>query len=285
MFVEEEIAFHSDGHTLTGILKQPSATGSFPVVIFLQGSEYTSPIKSQFLMRISNHLLSQNIACLIFNKRGVGTSTGSKNSTFKDRAIDALAAMQYVKTRKDIDVTKIGLFGHSQGGWIAQLAASLTDEIDFIINSAGPAETVVEQILTDRSNHLRIDGLAEAKIERKLKTLRILLNTIVRLKSLKFHRLSYFIDYDPKPAIEKIACPALILFGELDPLVPPNNNIPIFERIIEHSGKQNFIIKTFEKANHSFYVAKTGSLKEYSQLSKEFVPGYLDTLTDWIHDL
>ncbi|MFD2442497.1 alpha/beta hydrolase family protein [Bacillus sp. CGMCC 1.16607] len=284
MSKEEKVSFYSGIHRLTGLLRLPSTNERSPAVIFLQGSEYTSPLNSRFLMRISDYLIDHGIACLIFNKRGVGDSSGSKwKCTFEDRANDALAALDFMKTRKEIDAAMIGLFGHSQGGWICQLAATKSSEMAFIINSAGPGESVFEQILTDSRNHLIIDGVPENKVNKKIGQIALLLKLILKLKPIiKFHPLSYMIDYDPKPIIGSINCPVLALFGELDPLTPPTKNIPIFEEAFKRAGKNNYVIKTFPKANHSFYLAKTGSLKEYSQLTKEFVPYYLETITDWI---
>jgi uncharacterized protein len=282
MHGDENISFESGGHILTGILRLPSQNSAVPAVIILQGSEYSSPLNSNFLLRISDHLVKEGIACLIFNKRGVGDSSGNKwKNTFHDRALDSIAALDYLKTRKEIDSSKIGLFGHSQGGWICQLAASISDQIAFIINSAGPAESVFEQIVTDKKNHLILDGLSEKEIKRKIARLRFFLNIVLKTKPfLKFHPLSYFIDYDPKSVIERITCPVLALFGELDPLSPPDKNIPIFKEAFTKAGKSDFKIITFPEANHTFYLANTGSLKEITL--KQFVPNYLNSITDWI---
>jgi uncharacterized protein len=282
MVFEENIRFTNDGHILTGLLRLPSQDGAFTAVIFLQGSEYTSPLNSRFILRISDHLLKEGIACFIFNKRGVGGSSGVKwKNTFQDRALDSIAALEYLKTRKEIDSSRIGLFGHSQGGWICQLAASISTEIAFIINSAGPGESVFEQILTDKKNHLKINGLTGKEMNRTIYRLKFFLNLVLKTKPyIKLHPLSYIIDYDPKFVIERINCPVLALFGELDPLTPPDKNVPIFLNAFKNVGKTDFKIITFPGANHTFYKAKTGSLKENT--SREFVPNYLNSIIEWI---
>lgn len=282
--VEELISFKSGKHSLTGKLMFPATNENFPAVIFLQGSEVTSPLNSTFISRICKSLLDSGIACFIFAKRGVDKSTGSwRSSTFYDRATDTIAAIDYLKERKEINPNKIGLFGHSQGGWICQLAASMSNEVAFIINSAGPGETVFEQILTDRRNHLILDNLPITKVNKKVKQLEGILKTILKVKPIvKIHHLSYILDYDPTPILAKIDCPVLALFGELDPLVPPKINIPLIETGLQKANNTNYKIKVFKTANHSFYAAKTGSLKEYPTLTKEFVPGYLETISDWV---
>lgn len=284
MVKEEYVSFKSGKHSLAGKLILPAETGSFPVIIFLQGSEKTSPLNCGFFSRICKPLLQAGIACFIYAKRGVDQSTGSWwRSSFHDRAVDTIAAIDYLKSREEIIPTKIGLFGHSQGGWICQLTASMTDDVAFFINSAGPGETVYEQVLTDLRNHLMIDQLPENIVNKKVKQLETILKITRTLKPIiKFHPLSYMVDYDPTPALEKIKCPMLALFGELDPLAPPLKNIPLLERGLKKANNDKYEIKVFKGANHSFYAAKTGSLKEYPSLTKEFVPGYLETICEWV---
>ena len=55
---------------------------------------------------------------LIYDKRGVGESTGDwRTATFSDLAEDALGAVELLKEHQQIDPSRIGLFGLSQGGW------------------------------------------------------------------------------------------------------------------------------------------------------------------------
>jgi pimeloyl-ACP methyl ester carboxylesterase len=90
-----------------------------------------------------------------------------------------------------------------------------------------------------------------------------------------------FIKIDPADYIEKISCPVLALFGQLDTQVPPNTNeIPMRKALTK--SKTKFEIKIFEKANHLFQEAQTGSPNEYFMLEKKFVPGFLEYITGWI---
>jgi hypothetical protein len=73
-----------------------------------------------------------------------------------------------------------------------------------------------------------------------------------------------------------------MLFGELDLQVPVSQNKPKMEEALRNGGNKNFKSIVFPKANHLYQEAKTGSPGEYSQLKKEFVPGFLDTIAEWI---
>ena len=94
--------------------------------------------------------------------------------------------------------------------------------------------------------------------------------------------MSYFLSYDPVPALEKVICPVLMLFGELDLQVSvAQNEKPMVDALVKGSNK-DFEVKTFPKANHLFQAANTGSPSEYADLQKEFTPGFLDFMLSWI---
>ena len=94
--------------------------------------------------------------------------------------------------------------------------------------------------------------------------------------------MKFFLDYDPYPALLKVKCPVLALFGELDLQVLPSQNEPPVKEALTKSGNPDFTVKIFPKANHLFQTATNGSPKEYGTLKKEFVEGYLEYVTDWI---
>jgi hypothetical protein len=92
----------------------------------------------------------------------------------------------------------------------------------------------------------------------------------------------YFLTYDPEPALERVHCPVLALFGELDLQVPAEMDRTAMEQALRKGGNKDFTLKILPKANHLFLTAVTGSPTEYASLKKEFVPGFLETMTDWI---
>ena len=92
----------------------------------------------------------------------------------------------------------------------------------------------------------------------------------------------FFIDYDPKPALEQVMCPALFFFGELDTQVPAKINRMAIYEVMKKSSNNDYMLKTIPKANHLFQSAKTGNPSEYMSLEKEFVPGFLEFMSDWV---
>jgi len=93
-----------------------------------------------------------------------------------------------------------------------------------------------------------------------------------------------FLDYDPGPNLAKVKCPALLVFGELDAQVPPEENRQAMVQALLRGKNSDFTVKTFPGANHLFQAAVTGSPSEYERLGKEFVPGFLDFISSWISE-
>lgn len=93
--------------------------------------------------------------------------------------------------------------------------------------------------------------------------------------------LTSFLYYDPSKDYEQLKVPVLALFGSLDYQVPISQNKDRMENALLKPGVDyNFI--TFEKANHFYQEAITGSRDEYATLEKKFVGGFLDGISNWI---
>lgn len=94
--------------------------------------------------------------------------------------------------------------------------------------------------------------------------------------------MKYFLSHDPSYALEKVTCPVLLLFGGKDLQVIVSQNQKPMEDALKKAGNSNYTTKIYPDANHLFQEAGTGSPNEYGQLPKEFVPGFLDDITQWI---
>ncbi|MEM9144448.1 MAG: alpha/beta fold hydrolase [Bacteroidota bacterium] len=143
-YLEEEVQFPNEkaGITLAGTLTFPQGEGKFPAVVLISG---TGPqdrneelVGHKPFLVLTDHLTRNGIAVLRFDDRGFGQSTGDfAAATTADFATDVSAAVSFLRTRKEIDPTTIGLVGHSEGGLIAPIVASESDTIAFIVMLAG----------------------------------------------------------------------------------------------------------------------------------------------------
>lgn len=150
-YTHKNIKFHNDKADidLAGTITFPEGEGPFPLAILISGSgpqDRNSEILDHkpFLV-IADHLSRNGIAVLRYDDRGVKNSEGSySTSTSADFATDAEAALAYGHTLTNIDHSKIGFIGHSEGGLIAPMVASENDEVDFIVSLAGPAIPIAQ---------------------------------------------------------------------------------------------------------------------------------------------
>jgi len=157
-----EVAVHfSNGETtLSGTLVLPGSLGKAPAVVLFHGS---GPQPRNLF--IARWFAAQGFAALTYDKRGVGESTGNfRGVPFMDLAGDGLAAIEYLKSRKEIDTKHIGVWGLSQGGWLGPLAAFRSKDVAFVIDVSGPAVSPGEQMLFYYAKDLEAQSMPDSDV-------------------------------------------------------------------------------------------------------------------------
>ncbi|MCI2425048.1 alpha/beta fold hydrolase [Candidatus Acetothermia bacterium] len=94
--------------------------------------------------------------------------------------------------------------------------------------------------------------------------------------------LLFLLRHDPAVDWEQVVVPVLALFGELDVQVDAAQNRLALEAALARAGNDDVTMVVFPTANHLFQDAVTGCLTEYSLLPPEFLPDFLNTITDWL---
>jgi pimeloyl-ACP methyl ester carboxylesterase len=123
----EELEFESAGARLNGIFYLPAGPGPHPVVILLHGNP-----GNERNLDVAQTLRRAGYATLYFNYRG---SWGSGGTFSRSHAIeDVNAALRFVRSppaaeRYRVDSARVGLVGHSMGGWLALLTAAMDPRI------------------------------------------------------------------------------------------------------------------------------------------------------------
>ncbi len=171
-YKEEEVSFPNSeqGFSLGGTLTLPEGEGPFPAAVLVTGSGSQNRDEEIFGHKpfkvIADHLTRKGIAVLRYDDRGVGSSGGNvAGSTTEDLASDARSAMDYLLKRSEIDHSKMGLIGHSEGGMIAFMLASSLKDLAYIVSLAGPGVDG-KTILLEQSNHIaRLSGAVDAILE------------------------------------------------------------------------------------------------------------------------
>ncbi|MFZ1281077.1 MAG: alpha/beta fold hydrolase [Ignavibacteriaceae bacterium] len=325
----EEVLFENviDGVVLAGTLTFPKEGNNFPAVVMISGSggqdRNEELLGHKPFLVISDYLTQNGIAVLRFDDRGIAQSTGNhETATSEDFAKDVLAAVNFLKTRKEIDKTKIGLIGHSEGGMIAPLVAVQTSDVAFIVMMAGlgiPGDSI---LYLQGELFQRAEGMPEEEIMKSLKMQRELFSIIknsnndegldnelkeifnkeyaamteeeknklgdpevylnMQVKTLTSPWFKYLLRFDPAPVLEKVKCPVIAINGEKDLQVPPKENLSAIETALKKGGNSNFEIIELKGLNHLFQKSETGKISEYGQIEETISPLALQTMLDWI---
>jgi len=328
----EEVTFTNGENKFAGTLTIPEGQGKHPAVVMIAGSgaqNRNEDILGFKLFKIIADRLTRNgIEVLRFDKRGVGGSTGKSisESTTEDFAGDVHEAMNFLKTRDDINPDQIGLCGHSEGGIIAPLVQYKYGGAAFMVLIAGTGVKGIDILKEQSKLIMKADKSTDEEIEGYEKMLNMVydanqygtgweeirkkfresaednyknmsdqqkngikdkdayINSMTDLTMGEFKStwMKYFMEYDPSYALTKVTCPLLMFFGGKDMQVPVKQNRKPMEDALKKAGNKDVTVKVFPDANHLFQKAITGSPSEYGSLPKEFVDGFLDTITGWV---
>lgn len=246
--VEEERTFENEEATLSGTLyvardRKPQSA------IVVTHSAAAAQRDLPLYQHLKQMLPALGIAVFIYDRRGSGKSGGDlRTSDYAMLADDAIAAVRMLKTDSRIDSRRVGIWGLSQGGWLALLAASRSSEPAFVISVSAPLVTPDVQMMFRSINSLRVHGYPQAEIDQMIATRkavddymrgsgdRATAQRLVDAAKIKpWFKLLYMgetvtdratsrwrkeIEFDPLKTLEGVKIPALVIFGAADPVVP-----------------------------------------------------------------
>ena len=312
---EEEVTYRNEGAAiqLAGTLTIPQGKGPFPTVLLITGSGQQDRDESllghkPFLV-LADHLTRKGIAVLRVDDRGAGKSGGNfAASTSADFATDVEAGLAFLKTRAEVDKSKLGLVGHSEGGMIAPMVAARNPGVSFIVMMAGTGVTGAEILpaqvaaIMESSGQSHEEALKHAANEREIlalfeqnasedvidKKMHEIASSVpdeqrkAQLKALQSPWFRFFLKYDPSVDLRKVRCPVLAINGEKDMQVLADQNLPAIRKALEAGGNKHSEIEKLPGLNHLFQTAKTGSPSEYADIEETISPVALNRISSWI---
>jgi pimeloyl-ACP methyl ester carboxylesterase len=232
------------------------------------------------------------VGVVTFDRRGEGASTGDvSRGRFDVQAADVLAIADV------LEVERVGLWGYSQGGWVAPLAAARSDRIAFLVLVASTGVTPSEQMAYATDRQLRLAGFDEPAIGRAL-DLRMRFERWVRGEERDRERdlgadlrdaldEDWFrqlwipptlldeegcelwiqeMDFDPKPVFASVRVPTLAFYGEEDSWTPVAPSVDAWRSV-----RGDVTVVVIPGAEHDLTLPD-GTL----------APEYEATLVDWL---
>jgi len=311
LYREEEVHFANRDIAFAGRLLVPATKGPHPAVVLATGWRATN--RNSPLDALADVLARHGIAALVYDKRGTGASGGDwrKSSFLRSLADDVLAALQYLRSRKDINPGQVGVFGSSWTAVVTSLAASRSKDVAFMIIVSAPGLSLGERYLMGLERYLRANGFSEEDIRDAVAFANLevefsrtgegwekLEAAADRVRTRKWFSHTWTVtlgagskdhwfwreqrrssvDDHPVSLLKKVTCPVLAVYGESDSLVPPADNKALVEKGLREGGNKDYTIKMFPKGEHGLWQVEASGAAG----AKTYVSGYLETMTEWL---
>lgn len=258
-----DLTFTSGDLILRGTVFLPTGSAGRPGVVLVHGS---GPGLGSEHQDEAEAFAKAGIAALVYDKRSTGYSaTGRDYSLLAD---DVLAAVRALSAQPEVDPANVGLWGFSEGGWVAPLAATRSADVAFVVTVGANGLTPSRQQAWATESYLRRQGITGSMLKAVADT---------GMRQIVAAGLFPEAHYDTVPVLERVRQPVLAIWGELDRLTPPGESLDIFRQAFERSGNKRCTLRTLPGAEHSARRTTDG----YDRLP-EFAPGYLDLVTSWI---
>lgn len=307
-----QVAFDNAGIGLEGTLTVPRTPGPHPAVVLIPGAGEVdrdgSLFGHHFYLVLADDLTRRGFAVLRSDKRGLGRSGGDfASATSLDFVSDIQAGLALLRARPDIDVDRIGLIGHSEGGLVGSIVAAKAPRIAFLVLMAGNGIPARDLLLSRTRRRLAQEAperlaqeldlqqavLAAASVPGSAAERRAAVRTLYRAADSRYRRpwseeelapfltpwMRTLLRIDPQPLLRQVACPVLALVGEKDELVTADENIPALQQAL--AANPHAQVRRLPGLNHFFQTAHTGALAEAADIEETMSPRALALIGAW----
>lgn len=304
----EEVKWRSGDVDIAGTLVLPEGAGPHALVVAQPGSSWQTRYNEHGMFTALT-FAAEGIAALAYDKRGFGESGGEQLVAFGQTAADLAAGVDALNGRFDINPRRVVLWGLSQGGWIAPLAATMTTDVAGVVLVGAAGTTPARQEILRAEAVLRARGFPQQEID-----------AIRRLQELSFHYGNtgegwedylrartaaegkewlrwiwspvepgpdWFLwgrlngAYNPLPALLELRVPVLAQWGEHDLNVDPEVNRAIFEVALDAVGNPDYTLIVVPAADHELELATS---PRHALEDAPFAEGVWQRTVAWVRD-
>jgi putative intracellular protease/amidase len=313
-YTNEKVKYrNANGVKLGGSLFLPKTpNGKAVVLVHGAGAENRNGYASN-LRILADQIARTGVTVLTYDKQGIGESEGKSYETigYNELAQDALAGIDYLRSRKDLLLNKIGLVGIWQGGKVNAKAIDLAiDKIDFVANlTASPITDSQSDQDGTKANMECKGGYSEKQILNVLKQRKLFFDFIVNptlakeldelTKSLEQDTLikklflptsdkvdlknrnqwytTLDLNYDPLSALRNFDKPIYMQFNEFEdyPLAYAE------KKIMDNLKKKNIQTTIIPNAQHGGFETNDKCNNNFNLLTN-YHKDYFAKLKDWL---
>lgn len=312
-FTKREVTFHNRDIALAGTVYVPIGDGPVPGVVLIHGGGDQPRTVWEYRSHLYG-LVRCGVAVLIYDKRGSGESGGDfEASTLDDLANDAFAGLETLRQQTGVDPARCGVYGISQGGWVAAILGRQHPDLPFIVLNQGPAVSLWEQDIHRVEYSLRADGYTETAIDSAVTLTRMYFEAVADESTwfdyllaldaadtaawLEYAQAERTYDdedmiwwrrnqYDPAADLAGLYSPVFAVFGEFDANVPPAENRSLMDSLLSLAGVEHEII-VVPNLPHSVTTYQTlrGGEWKWPKHFWQFAyrPAFDEQIAAWIH--
>lgn len=262
------------------------------------------------------YFVSHGLNVITYDQRGTGESGGNWQYTGPEsKAADVVAILEKFESDSAVDAHRIGVWGFSNGGWVAPIVATRFP-LAFMILKSASSETIAENVLYEIGQDLREhDRFTPEQTSAALAFERIMflaletnsnwsaageaLNAAKKQPWFPYMRippgmtapppppmlaaLRAAVIYDPTATLQRVRTPTLALFGALDKNVDSTDSATRFRKAFDQAGLKDLTILTFPGAGHTLVKSMTG-YEDDPSLPQRTVEGYPEIVIRWLDD-
>jgi uncharacterized protein len=309
--VTQDVRFANGDAQLVGTVYLPEHGDHLPGVVALHGA--SEPTREAAVYRhLLESLPAMGFAVLIYDLRGSGASSGNLNGIdYETLADDAIAARTALAKVPRIDLTKIGFWGFSQGGWLAMLAAERSKNTAFAISVSAPLTTPEVQMQFATTNLLTVRGYSRKDVEQMLEARKIwtgylkganarteAVNALQKAEAQPWFELAFMpkasqlttdparnswrreMGYDPVATVRLLKVPLLFIYGGSDPWIPVQQSVKQLRLLANQRPNIRHIV--VPNANHEMMFVEHETMAFDQKTTAPQAPEYFMILASWL---
>lgn len=291
-FTAEPFTVFVEGAEIEAMILRPNGvTDPLGAVVFAGGSgdglfqNYAPNFLKTYLQDV---FVPRGIAVVYANKRGMGASTGNwMNNTIEGRARDMIAVADAVRAMPEIDPERVGIAGHSQGGWVVVHAAAEDPRTAFVLNFMGPLRGTNAQFEYMWPQIYSCEGKSPEQVERSLARKKWITGVAMRIgRYLPIGMLEFdakFFSYDNDGLLAQVSAPMLSVYGGNDILVSGPANAAFLERQFPDGVPAHLEATTIEGLNHTGNPTPNTCASIWGRGPHDPSPELVATIEDWLN--